>query len=68
MARTAEMFAKPSRPRRVLMHLIDAGTIEGQRAARFCCTRCGTETGWMPCGLTEQRRGVPCPNCNEGAA
>lgn len=66
MARTAEMFAKPPRIKR--MHVIDAGHIEGERAARFYCERCETETGWYACGLTEARRGIPCPECNEGYA
>lgn len=68
MARTAEMFAKPAIPRVVRMHVIDAGSIEGERAARFACRKCGYEGGWTPCGLTEQRRGMPCPNCNRNAA
>jgi hypothetical protein len=68
MPRTAEMFPKLVRPRVVRMHMIDAGDIEGEKAARFACRKCGYEGGWMPCGITEIRRGVPCPNCNEGAA
>ena len=60
--RTAEMFAK--KPRLVRMHVLDAGEIQGERAARFYCERCETETGWMPCGMTEIRRGIPCPECN----
>lgn len=68
MARTAEMFAKPVIPRVRRMHVMDSGHIEGERAARFYCERCETTTGWMPCGLTEQRRGIPCPECNEGYA
>lgn len=68
VARTAEMFPKIWTPRRVLMHIIDAGHIEGEPAARFQCRKCGYEGGWMPAGLTEQRRGIPCPNCNEGCA
>lgn len=62
--RQAELWDKPTQRPRVLMHLIDAGNIEGERAARFSCRKCGYETGWMPAGLTEQRRGVPCENCN----
>ena len=62
MTRTAELFTKPPRLKR--MHVIDAGEIQGERAARFYCERCGTETGWMPCGMTEIRRGIPCPECN----
>lgn len=68
MARTAELFEKPQRPRLKRMHVMDAGNIEGKHAARFYCERCETETGWMQCGLTEMRRGIPCPECNEGAA
>jgi hypothetical protein len=64
MARTAEMFDKQKRPRIRRMHVIDAGTIEGEKAARFYCERCGTETGWYPCGITEAKRGLPCPECN----
>lgn len=68
MARTAELFDKPKVRRRVLMHMIDAGNIEGEAAARFTCRKCHYETGWMPCSRTETWRGIPCPNCNEGAA
>lgn len=62
MPRTAEMFDKPPRIKR--MHVIDAGQIEGKNAARFYCERCETETGWYQCGITEAKRGLPCPECN----
>lgn len=62
MAHTAEMFSKPRRLKR--MHVIDSGEMHGERAARFYCEHCETTTGWMPSGLTEQRRGIPCPECN----
>lgn len=62
MPSTTEMFTKPPRIKR--MHVIDAGEMHGERAARYYCGRCETTTGWMPSGLTEQRRGIPCPECN----
>jgi len=59
MARTAEMFVKPRRPRRVLMHWTDAG----QGMTHFVC-RCGY-SAWLAATDREMKRGVPCPKCNQ---
>lgn len=67
MARTAEMFEKPKVPRRVMMHVMDAGhgdTIESM--VRWSCSKCGHETDWSAVGesISTLKRGVPCPKCN----
>lgn len=58
-------FIKPRKPRRVMMHVADAGAY----MIRFECDKCGHNTGWIvdTKTVTENRRGMPCPNCNEGA-
>lgn len=42
---------KPRRPRRVLMHVIDAGDNCGDEhfdvVCKFGCSTCGTETDWL---------------------
>lgn len=54
----------PRRPRRVLMHVMDAGDING-KVIRFEC-RCGFKTDWIRdvWTISENRRGHPCPKCN----
>lgn len=57
------------RPRRVLMHVVDAGHRPcGGKGIQFRCGKCGHDTGWIPDNKTvsENRRGRPCPMCNEG--
>lgn len=59
---------KPRRPRRVLMHVIDAGPAEWSDThdmVRFKCPRCKRETGWHLERLASVRFGVPCPECNK---
>lgn len=64
MPRQAELFEKPSRPRRVMMHVVDAG----QGCAQFKCSRCGHVSGWLTVDEDESvsslKRGRPCPKCN----
>lgn len=64
---------RPRRPRRVLMHVIDAGPWDGcgepgrlgSHLVRMQCPRCGHETDWIGVqSVTEGRRGKPCPECN----
>lgn len=67
MSRTLELFEKPPRrPRRVMMHVYDAGHIDGfGEAVRFKCTRCPYVSDWIKARtLTEDRAGEPCPKCN----
>ncbi|HSV28619.1 MAG TPA: hypothetical protein VLL76_03645 [Candidatus Omnitrophota bacterium] len=59
----ADLFPDaPRRPRRVLMHVMDAGS----GMIEFACRRCGHNTGWIRDDrtVTENRRGRPCPKCN----
>lgn len=44
------------------MRVIDAG----QGCIQFRCPRCGHNTGWIidEWTVAENRRGLPCPNCN----
>ena len=62
---------KVSRPRRVLMHVIDAGPDDQfddgpgvTDNVRFGCKRCGHETDWERRLRSEAKRGEPCPVCN----
>lgn len=71
MARTVEMFPKIHTPRRVLMHVYDASgdccADRGDPAVVvMACGRCGHKTDWISLSLTEAKRGIPCPVCNEG--
>lgn len=57
-------------PRRVLMHVIDAGggcgDEPGTHEVVMQCGKCGYETGWITVRtVTEGRRGRPCPKCNQ---
>lgn len=60
---SADLFGpKPRQPRRVMMHVIDAGN----EVAKFQCVKCMNETGWLRySSVTEAKRGIPCPKCNE---
>jgi hypothetical protein len=58
----------PRRPRRVLMHVVDAGN----DCILFRCHKCGHSTGWLVWdaaigGVAKAKRGRPCPVCNGGA-
>lgn len=69
MARQAELFEKPTKPRLKRMHVIDAGdpgiVIDGEFIARFACKRCNTETDWIEVkNTTEAKRGIACWVCN----
>lgn len=60
----------PRTPRKIRMHVMDAGggcCLEpGQVDVRYKCDKCGVETGWEnAASITEARRGIPCPNCNK---
>lgn len=60
---------KPPRQKpRVLMHVFDAGPGEETWGiVRFQCLKCGDETDWMRVEtMTEAKRGIPCPKCNNG--
>lgn len=70
---TSDLFegTKPRRPRRVMMHVTDAGDSGcggddgGSGIAQFTCAACGHETDWLPVRtISEAKRGLPCPNCN----
>lgn len=60
----------PRRPRRVMMHVADAGDGPSCPMIRFECPRCGHDTDWIKDQWTvsENRRGRPCPVCNKEAA
>jgi len=62
------MPPKPPRAKpRVMMHVTDGGYVDGLGdAATFKCDRCGHESDWTRInGVTDVRRGFPCPKCNE---
>ena len=55
--------AKPHRPPRVLMHVADAGYVDGTGdVVQWRCSRCGHETDWQPEPATKAR--PPCLRCN----
>lgn len=84
MARSQlELLPKPPRAKpRKLMHVRDAGNgPAGSPIVQFQCRRCGYQSDWLPMRLshtsnpkpgaltlTESKRGIPCPKCNEDQA
>ncbi|MGD9862563.1 MAG: hypothetical protein AB7S99_05055 [Pseudodonghicola sp.] len=51
------------------MRVVDAGHGPGgTKVIRFICPHCGHDTDWIEDThtITENRRGLPCPKCNEG--
>jgi len=69
-ARTLEMFDKPRKKRKWLMHVDDCGDgnchsmDEGNTFVKMKCHRCGAESDWMELTRMEARRGIPCEVCN----
>ena len=69
MARTIEMFEKPRQTPRTLAWPIDHGEGAGKGyTAHFECRKCGWSQWLSECTKTQARKGVPCPNCNEGVS
>lgn len=62
---TLHLFEAPvRRPRRVMMHVVDAGS----DMVNHQCQRCGYDDGWKPTrAVSEEKRGRPCPKCNDTA-
>lgn len=62
--------ALPRRPRIARMHVVDAGVgPRGGHHCRFVCGRCGTDSGWVVVAtITEAKRGLPYPTCNDAAS
>lgn len=62
--------ATRKKPKR-LMHVFDAGNgyEAGDTVIQFQCIHCDHNTGWIKDNqtMTENRRGIPCPICNEEA-
>lgn len=60
---------KPPRAKpRVMAHVFDAGCSCETELARFECKRCGWQSDWLSvASISEGKRGVPCPKCNQGA-
>lgn len=58
--------AAKRKPRRVLMHVTDAGGDGVKPACRFVCARCGHDSGRLICeSIRAAKRGLPCPKCSE---
>ena len=55
----------PSKPRRKLMHMVDAGANPCGKGdiAKFACKRCGHQSEWLCVTTKEIWRGIPCPKC-----
>jgi len=56
----------PRSPSVKRMHVVDAGNGPGCKVIQFECGHCGHDTGWIEdkCSVTENKRGMPCPECN----
>ncbi len=65
MARQLALLERPRQmKRRIIMHYIDVA--HDSYAARFRCHKCAHTTDWMTCaGVSEIKRGLPCPTCNK---
>lgn len=53
--------------RRKLMHVADAGD-RGDKGpiCQMECVTCGERTDWLEFeSITEAKRGIPCPKCNQ---
>lgn len=64
MPLAAELFPECKRVRnspRKLMHLSDAGP----EATEFTCKRCSFSDWYVDATREDQRRGIPCPNCDK---
>lgn len=63
-----ELFSedRPKRPRQKRMHVVDVGNGAGGKVIQFACSTCGHDTGWIKDSRTvsQNKRGLPCPNCN----
>lgn len=60
---------KARSPRRKLMHVADAYESDGAPICRMFCQTCKTESDWMEfSSVTEAKRGIPCPKCNQPTA
>lgn len=62
-------YVKPRAKPLKRMHVHDAGHLPGgSKGIQFVCPRCGHDTGWIhdEWTVTQNRRGLPCPKCNEG--
>ena len=60
----------PRRPRRVMLHVTDAGegcTAELPHAVHLKCSKCGHDAGWLTVRTVTEARRQPCPNCNREA-
>lgn len=74
MPQQLAFLEKPPRARpRVMMKMTDAGNAgyrltgwKTDRGANFECLKCGHDDGWtFNLTITEIRRGLPCPKCNQ---
>lgn len=66
MVRQLTLFDRPSRAKpRKLMRVADAGNDGTCNVVEFRCPHCGYRDGWSRSeGLTADKRGRPCPQCN----
>mgnify|MGYP000719443815 CR=1 FL=1 len=64
------LFAKEDLPRSKplkRMRVNDAGESASCMVIQFICPHCGHDTGWIEdeWTVTENKRGLPCPECNK---
>lgn len=67
---TTLLFNKVDLPRRARikrMRVFDAGQSGGYKVIMFLCPHCSHNTGWLhdTRTITENKRGLPCPKCND---
>lgn len=58
----------PRSPAIKRMTVMDAGNFpDGAKCIEFECRRCGHNTGWIydELSVSENKRGIACPKCNE---
>lgn len=63
---------RPSRPRRVLMHVVDAGDNGCKTKFKYFvhleCPKCGHDAGWWETDTKREAQTQPCPMCATGNA
>lgn len=66
--RQADLFNLPPRPRRVLLHVVDAGghgcVTDMPHFVHLACSRCGHDAGWSEHRTKQAAVSQPCPVCN----
>lgn len=65
MTKTDLFPSAPRRPRRVLMHVVDATGCDS-KTVQLECRKCGMRTDWLSFNTHSEADRQPCPVCNGG--